>query len=304
MLNQQWFKWLVLVSIKSLLNLLLYSQIKAVSIVYNFRISQITKQPISEAANDFKNTLTTLIFDQYQKKCSGVRQNYAGNLGTYVHTFAPFYVRTDLAFAHIKQTNSATANFSGTQMDDILFSAGYNHVISKRSLFTISGLFGIPTHPIYSLQEPNFGYSQIGIGAQLDGSYASTHNYTYLYGARYIRFLPRHAQDNTEQIYNLITGNLCDLLIAGKKNWGKHGLEIGYTARFAFGAKITPTFGDFVQTSDYIRSNIYAVYKYKYPLKNTWNRFLLNFGYGRDHHPKINGNKYIFLCWTSWSINF
>ena len=64
--------WLLFFSI------LFYRHLSAVSIVYNFRIAQITKQPLAENERDQRLAII-LPFDQFQKKHYGVFQNFAGS---------------------------------------------------------------------------------------------------------------------------------------------------------------------------------------------------------------------------------
>lgn len=272
--------------------------------VYNFRISQITKQPIADRQSTGKNTLMALIFDQFQKKYNGTRQNFAGGLGSYIYETEPYYLRTDFAAAHIKEKTDNDITFAGAATDDILFTFGRNFTTSTQSLITLSGLFGIPTHNISTLRHVGFGYGQVGIGLQFDGSYQLQAADALLYGTRYIYFVPRKTTDNLSNTYTFSIGNIIDLLLAYKHAWQKHGLEFGYTARFDFGAHITPNFDDIVAKTNYIRDSFYFVYKYKFLINNTPNRLLFNIAYGFEQHPKDFSNKYIITLWGSWSVNF
>ncbi|MCL4361439.1 hypothetical protein M1446_03725 [Candidatus Dependentiae bacterium] len=275
----------------------------SVSIVYNFRIAQITKQQIFEKTNQHF-TLVTLFFDQFLKKHTGEHQNYLGGLESFIYNFESYYFRTDFAVSNISEDN-CISKFSDTQTDDILFSFGKNFTLNRQSKITLTGLFGIPTHKLFVLQKPNFGFSQFGIGAQVDGSYAFNNKNSLLFGARYIHFIPRNTIDCDKNIFKFTSGNLADILVASKNNWGKHhGLEFGYTAKFNFGADICPKFDDIIKKTNYIRSNYYLVYKYKFIINNVSNRLLFNISYGFDHLPKIFGNKYIIFFWTAWDVRF
>lgn len=286
------------------LSFLSCTDLSAASIVYNFRIAQITKQPITEEENYNKHTAIALLFDQYYKKRDHTTQNVLGGLGAYIYTFNPYYVRADFAVGHINAKDRCSTTFTGTETDDILFTAGRNFKFGDRKVLTPSLLFGVPTHKIVILKHPDFGYGQWSLGAQLDGSYPIALHGAFLYGVRYIYFFSGHAQDTYCNAYRFSIGNLQDFLVACKNNWDPHGIEIGYTARFQFGANVTPHFDDIVQKTDYIRSNFYAVYKYKFAIRHVLNRILFNVGYGFDHRPKKFGNKDIVLIWTSWNINF
>jgi len=275
-----------------------------ISMVYSFRIAQITKQAIVEKSNTHHKVIA-LLFDQYRKKYNGVFQNYVGGLGSYIYDFESYYFRTDFAASHIKQIIDHVTTFSGNKTDDILFTIGRNFILNNRTAMTCSGLFGIPTHRIFTLQHPDFGYGQLGLGLQWDGSYLLNNARALLYGARYIYFVPRKALDTLDQKHTFTIGNIADLLLAYKNNWDfHHGIEFGYTARFRFGAHIYPNLDDIIKRTNYIRSNFYGVYKYKFIVNNISHRLLFYLSYGFDHRPKIYGSRYIVTLWTSWNVGF
>jgi hypothetical protein len=275
----------------------------AISMVYNFRIAQITR-PGNGTKPHKMHTLLALLFDQYRKKYSGIRQNFGGGLASYIYDFRSNYFRIDSALAHIHEKEQGATTFSGTETDDLLFSAGQNFQTNPVSSLTLSGLFGLPTHRLYRLQHVDFGYSQVGLGLQLDGVYSFEHKGSLMYGARYIYFVPRSARDCADQIYRFTIGNINDFLFAYKNKWHKHGFELGYTAKFRYGAHVSPDFDDIVRKSNYIRSNFYAVYKYKFTRHDHAHRLLWYLSYGLDHKPKDYGNKDIVTLWGSWSIGF
>lgn len=274
------------------------------SVVYNFRIAQVTKQPISEEHNNRKHTIMSLIFDLYQKKYNNVHQNFTGSLLSYIHDFAPYYLRVDFAFSHIRQSKNHVTNFTSNQTDDLLLTAGFKLTHNELKTITLSALFGIPTHDIKILQHPDFGYNQVGLGLQLDGLHNITTKSALVYGTRYIYFIPRDLYDTNHNKYKFSVSNVFDALIAGKTNWKAQGLEAGYTARFQFGGQIYPNFEDVIEKSNCIRSSFYLIYKYKFFTMHTAQRLLLNIGYGFDHKSKIFGNKDIVTLWGSWSVNF
>lgn len=287
-----------------LLSVFYCTYVSTVSIVYNFRIAQITREAILENGNEPRNSFVALFFDQWREKYTKTHQQYTGAFGSYILDFGSNYFRTDFAVSHIQEKTAGTTSFSGTESDDILFTFGHNIIVSDHSYITVSGFLGIPTHKLFRLQHPDFGYSQIGIGAQVDGSYTINGTSSFVYGARYIHFVPRQGQDISGADYTVTTGNVTDILVANKQNWGKHGLEFGYTARFRFGAYTYPIINDFTEKTDYIRSNVYLVYKYKFAIHDVWNRLLFNISYGRDHRSKQFGNAYIMTFWASWHVWF
>lgn len=281
--------------------------LSATSIVYNFRIAQITKQSINNETHDSPTMLTALFFDVYQKKhTENISQNFIGGLGSYIYNFeSSDYLRFDFAFSNIHQKTNGVTTFSGTEFDDILLTVGHNFQPNNQSKITLSGLFGIPTHPILDLQHASFGYGQVSAGVQLDGSCQFKNSPTYfLWGTRYLGFIPRCTLAADQHYYKFSIGNIADLLVGLKNNWNHHGLEGGYTARFDFGANVSPKYDDIIAKTNYIRNNFYLVYKYKFEKNNYLHRFLLNAAYGFDSKSKKYGNKYIITLWTSWSISF
>jgi len=283
---------------------LLTATLNPISIVWNFRIAQVTKQPIFGLATKQQHTVLALLFDEYIKKRSGQRQNFGGGLGAFIYDFDDYYVRIDAAVSHIKEVVDHVTTFSGTETDDLLFTLGRNCRINDKALVTVSGLLGLPTHKVYRLQHLDFGYSQVGLGLQVDGSYACTNQGDFLYGARYIYFAPRRACDVLRNRYKLTIGNVIDFLLAYKQTWNKHGLEVGYTSRTDFGAHICPNLNNFAEKTNYVRSSFYAVYKYKFHVNNVAHRFLFNISYGLDHKPKTFGDKYAITLWAAWDIGF
>jgi hypothetical protein len=275
----------------------------AISMVYNFRIAQITKQPLHDNPNLKNHTFIALPFDLYQKKYNDIVQNFAGSLGAFIYNYEPYYARVDAAVSHVYQHGGAVPSFSDVQTDDILCTVGRNFEVNQRNTITLSGLFGVPTHQVLRLKHVDFGYGQVGTGIQLDGSYAFHHENAFLWGARYIYFIPRHATDTLHHNYKFTIGNVADVLLAYKQNWNKHGIECGYTNRVQFGSAIHPYVPDLATQTNYIRNSVYAVYKYKFFIRDMANRLLFNISYGFENKNPVH-NRQIFTFWGSWSINF
>jgi hypothetical protein len=275
----------------------------AISMVYNFRIAQVTKQPISNDSNR-NHTLVALLFDVIQKKYNGIFQNFAGAFGSFIYEFDTYYFRTDMALSHIKQKYQHIV-FTDIETDDILFTIGKKFTLSRHATITYSGLFGIPTHHNFKLQHIDMGYGQVGFGCQVDGSYAfSETTGALVYGGRYVRFIPRNTFDSIHQRYRFTMGNFVDLLYAYKNSWDPYGIEFGYTSRFQFGARINQHINDITKQFDFIRSNFYLIHKYTFLVHSIANRLLFNLAYGFDHKPRFFGNKHVITIWGSWSINF
>ena len=298
------YKFKPLNKIKVFLLLICQPNLFGTSIVYNFRIAQITQQPFSDNSVQRHNTLIALLFDIYQKKYTGSNQNFTGELTGYIHNFNPYFFRIDFAFAHIKNKVNQQTTYTGTQTDDLLFTVGRIFHPSPKNSIILSGLFGIPTHANTILIHQSFGYAQVGLGPQIDGLYELNQNSSLIYGLRYLYFAPIKAYNSNQERFKITAGNIFDCLIASKTNWNKHGLEFGYTAKFDFGAHAKPMITDFAAQNNFMRSNLYLVYKYKFLINDIPNRVLFNIAFGRDHRSKIYGNKAIITSWFAWNINF
>jgi hypothetical protein len=304
-----------------LINLLMPAPASAISVVYNFRIAQITRQPISQQPNNRPSSFSILLFDMFQKTRNfDIRENYAGGLVTFNRNFAEsYYFRADFAVAHAHQTASNTGNLnlnlnsnpifqsSGQtnviEPDDILLTAGYDFTPSQSSKITLSGLFGIPTHSINTLQRIGFGSGQVGVGVQLDGWHKFIKPLDFLWGTRYNYFVPRTAFNATGKPYNFSIGSIADLLIALQTNKSQvHGFEGGYSARWGFGVQACPKIAN-LDLFNYMRNSFYLVYKYSFLTERVAHRLLLNISYGFDSKPKLYGYNAVMI-WGSWGIAF
>lgn len=310
-----------------LTSLFLNATTKTISMVYNFRIAQITRQPIVHKHHEnphnegtiffdfFKQlqdpdsnpyTIGTVIFDFFQKSYVGnIFENYSGGFINFTRTFsAPYYFRTDFAVSHINQTINGVQTINETEPDDILFTFGRNFEVSPTSRFTLSGLIGIPTHSVFFLQRIVFGGGQVGAGIQLDGFQKLTKKTDFLWGTRYNYFIPRTAQDLLQNSYKFTVGSIADILVGIQTTLSfKHGIEGGYSGRWGFGANATPTI-PIVSKTNYMRNNIYFVYKYSLLTQRTAQRATLSVSYGRDSKPKDLGYKYAFMIWGGWGMKF
>lgn len=286
-------------------NLIIYAPIYTLSIVYSFRIAQITRQQIIQETQQKPNALSTVIFDLFQKNHTfDIRENYAGGMLTYNLNFLKkYYLRTDFAVAHTNQTIKKVPNVDATESDDILFTLGRNFQVTEKSRITLSGLFGIPTHSVNNLQRVGFGLGQVGLGAQIDGLYKIDRTIDFLWGARYNYFIPRTAFNAQEKAYKFSVGSIADLLVGLQtSNQLSHGLEGGYAARWGFGISAFPIIPK-IDDLNYMRNNFYFVYKYGFLTKDAAHRLLLNISYGFDAKPKLYGYKAITIL-MGWGIAF
>lgn len=288
-----------------LLSMLSCANLFAPSIVYNLRIAQVTKQFTVENAHSHNRNIAFvgLLFDQYLKEYF-LSQNYLGGFFSGIYEFEPYYFRTDFAVARVTQTANHVHTSFGTATDDLLFTFGRNFFLNDKAILTFSGLFGIPTHNIITLQHMGFGYAQVGMGLQLDGSYIIKNPHTLLCGARYLYFVPRHADDILGNTYRYSIGNIADLLLAYKYNWPTHGVEGGYTFRSDFGASITPYVDAAIKQTNYTLNNFYFIYKYRFTTGKIAHRFLLNISYGFGNTQAEQGHFDVITLWASWGVRF
>ncbi len=286
-----------------IINLLINAPISALSLVYSFRIAQITQRPIAQTNNNKPYSFAPLIFDYFQKaKNFNIRENYAGGFVTYNHNFTRDFFRADFAVAHVAQSVNCKETVDVIEPDDILLTIGRNIIRTEKSSTTVSGLLGIPTHSVFTLERVGFGNGQVGVGVQLDGMY-KLHKFDFLWGSRYNYFIPRTAYNIDHKAYQFTVGNITDLLVALEANkiLG-HGYEGGYSARWGFGAQATPTIAILDRLS-YMRNTFYGVYRYTFLTTRCAHRFLLSLSYGFDSKPKLYGYN-AWMVFGSWGIAF
>lgn len=288
-----------------ILEIFTHASVSAISIVYNFRIAQITRQPILGHKHHKYNTASWLLFNYFQKNSNfDIRDNYTGGLMSFNRDFAEYYYfKTDVAVAHIGQTIKSNKTVEVTEPDDILCTMGRNFILNKNSRITLSGLLGIPTHSVNALERIDFGFGQVGIGAQLDGLYTGVKKVDFLYGARYVHFIPRTAFDPENNCYKFTVGSIADLLFSAQSNnIVGHNVEGGYSARWGFGINASPAIPN-LKDAEYIRNTFFLLYKYSFVTERVAHRLLLNIAYGFDSKPKDRGYQAVIL-WGAWGIAF
>lgn len=304
-----------LLSMKKIFYFLLFNHffIHSISIVHNFRIAEITKQPVREQ-DPHPCIIMNLLFDEYEKAYSNnIRNNFIGSFGSFIYNFKNNYFRFDAALAHIQHTVDEVQTYETTQTDDLLFTLGHNFIINNHGKIVTSILLGIPTHPIDALQPAAFGYGHISTGLQVDSSYNLNERSNLLLGARYFYFVPGIIHQDSCS-YTFDKGNLIDLLIAIKTQHNHHGLQGGYTSRWNFRGYICPKGIKESEEINFHRNSWYAVYKYTFQTKRVHHRLLIDVSYGYDSIPKkykcltcpqsMPGYQRIITTWFSWSIYF
>lgn len=282
-------------------------------IVYSFKIAQITRRPLTKhnESDNAKNTpysFSTLPFIQFQEKYLGnIFERSIGDYSAFVYDFASvYYFRTDFAFSHLHQKQCNVTTFSQTECDDLLFTIGRNFNPTAKSRVTASALFGIPTHESYILQHLTLSAGQIGTGLQLDGLYNLQSNVDFLWGTRYLYFVPANAKDTLGNNHKFTIGQGADLLVALKSNWPKshHGVESGYSAHWNFNGKVCPKIITIPDNTNSLRNSLYLVYKYGFKSKKYSQQILLSSSYGFDSNKMNLGYKWSCMSLVSWGINF
>lgn len=275
----------------------------SISVVYNFRIAEVTRQPIFDKETDTRNIVLGLLFDQYQQKyCGDITQNFFGALGSWIYRFDSSYFRTDFAGAHVDQTEKCATTFTGNNTDDILFTFGHNFRFNKIST-TISGSVGFPTHKSLNLLHSDVGTGQIGLAVQFDAAFPLSEQRDFLIGTRYLHFFPRAACGplNREFIFGI--GNVIDVRVAHNQRWNHHGLEIGFTQQWSFGATVEPFVQAIIDATNRRRTAFYGVYKYHFLINDIKNGLLFTISYGFDNKNRFS-NKHIVTAWAAWGVSF
>lgn len=284
-----------------------FFNIKGISIVYNLRVSQITRMRDTEIKRTGPSTLGIVLFDQSRTwTIRSIKDGSAGSLASYTFTKDNFYCRFDTAFGRV-HFKSKNRHFSRTQTDDILLTCGYSKFLNQKTRATVSVLLGFPTHKDTIFDGIQFGTGHNGFGLQLEGvcRFSEKENQSILAAARYIRFLPASIDypiNNKCQSFELDPGNLVDIFVGYNYQFKKNIIECGYNPSFLFSATITPEVAS-ISSLNYIRSNFFAAYKrFFIRPKHHPQGLIVACSYGFDNKPKIF--KRILTIWGSWGIMF
>lgn len=290
-----------------------YTQIPiygTISVVYNLRIAETTKrQHLNQHSTSHSKLAALTLFDQLRRTYNGIRETGSGGLGTFVYfPESSCYLRADWAAGRVTEKISDMPHFSRVQTDDILFSGGYS-VAMQQAKFTLSGLFGVPTHKDTSLQHNQLGVGHVSLGGQLDGSYMVPwhNNHTVFAAARFIHFFSRSVEAFFTPLYthyNFGAGNLTDLFLAYHVNAGPHRFETGYNPTFLTNVTLKPYIAAVVNAINFIRSSFYGTYSYVFSSERFLQGIIAGISYSFDHRPKDFGYKRIITLWGTWGINF
>lgn len=280
------------------------------SIVYNMRVSTITKA--LRFNNSKQNVFIELPFGQWRKYSDGDKQDDYGLMNSYIYQRPPYYIKIDGAFAWIR-SRKKTSTVARTQTDDLLFSSGYCHKFGDKGSITASGILGIPTHRDYSLEGIQFGTGNVGLGAQLDGSYRYGNNKNIIFPAfRYIYFIPRNAQQKTTAVdpypcnqYKIKLGSLIDIFISYMRVWNDvNKFEVGYSPTFNVGDSVEPFIDHFSATEETIRQSFFGVYERAFNIKKMKNNIVIALSGGFYNTPKDHRALYHLTSWLAWSLFF
>lgn len=297
--------------------------IKNVSIVYNMKLSEITKRfqrSMAENSNTQEDPfgITTTMVTQIRKTYNNINQNTVAGLVTAQYSSGSWYVGLETAAGHIKNKFPFEVSLvkERTQMDDLLFSAGYAVSINGHTRITFSGLFGIPVHRDFGLLGVQFGTGHVGLGTQFDVAYAYTDDldHTILGAIRYVRFLSRFAEACINQkstCFDVTLGNLMDVLVSSNHTWDNHRWEFGYDGTFAFGSHLEPPPTELFAETDldedqltFLRTTFYTTYAYNFSISEHESGILVGFSVGTDHKPIPFGFRRLLAAWVTWGIKF
>ncbi len=276
------------------------------SIVYNFRIAETTKRHRTEITGPY-SVASLLAFNLYRHQYTGQREDYAGGMATYIHVSDPFYIRIDWAAAQV-QAKNIDLHLSKAETDDLLIYSGYSFEPNERTKGTLSVLFGIPTHKDRSIVNPQFGYGEVGLGAQLSGAFNFSElnpGYSIRMAGRFIHFFPRR-QTVSGTRFKFSAGNLADLIVLMRISTQpeKHRVSFGYNPTFFFGATISPSLDDVAKDFAYSAHSFYFDYKYRFLINNYHAAISWGISYGFELRFNEFNVKRIILAWWTAGINF
>lgn len=283
-------------------------QIYAITLVYNLRVSETTKRQVDIFGNKKGESIFTAIgFNQYRYREDGTHQFAGGLLATYVYVLDHFYARVIAGGGHIASHSDASC-FEQNQMDDILFSAGFETDINDCAHTTISFHLGLPVHNDNSLNVYQLGIGHVGIGMQIDGTWQYAES-SALFGAmRLIHFLPRRVTfllvEPPPFKFKFNLGNIADLFIANQSHWGPHQLNVGYNPTFIFDASLKPYVPRVLNVVQDITQSFFVSYRYSFYMGETPSAIVFGFSYGFAHRPEHMSDKSIWTPWISWGILF
>lgn len=303
-------------AISLLITLYSFSVVAYTSIVYNMRISIITRQLINSdgsntTSDHHPHILIETPFGQNRHYNEGTREADGGTMSSYMYYQPSHYFSADIAFARIaSKTEDLTV--ARTQTDDFLLTGGYGHAIKERGRIAYSFLFGIPTHRDYILEVVQFGTGHFGFGPQLDLAYHFSCNNALCCALRCIYFIPRNAEQLNPCLpsfpcdtYKIRLGFFADLLASYMKTWHEtNRCEIGYDATIAFGGSTSPFIPEFSDTETFIRHSFFGAYLKSFFINKTMSSIIIGLSSGFDSKPKIFRAIYHLTGWLSWSVAF
>lgn len=288
------------------------SFLNGATIVYNLRIAEATKRQAADNKFRRPSFAAVALVSQWSKARDDIQFSYTGGLLSLSHSKKSFFIRADMAVAHVRQ-EVKEIKFSRTQTDDIVISGGYSFALSERARFALSGLTGIPTHKDKILEGIQMGIGHFSVGGQFDSAffYAPNFNHTIFAAARYIRFFARNSSTcvaNQKLDFNFNPGNVIDLFLSHASRFSRSRFEFGYNPTFVFQANICPTspaLDIFISKVNFIRSSFFVNYRYGFLINQKLPSGVgLGLSYGFEHIPKDISLKYVVTAWIGWGINF
>jgi len=292
----------------------LFNEVTAVSLVYNFRISEATSNQIKYRGKKEPFSLIGVVLSQWRQSRDKSKQYVLGALGTIDYEYKSFYFSADFGGGHVKHKKDKVC-FSRTQSDDILFGIGYGRTLNDRTRISCSGLLGVPTHKDLVFEGIQMGTGHFALGLQGDTSivYSKNRKHSILGAARIVHFFPRQAGLKVNiapnlcntQFFDVKLGNLADLLVAFHSIFSFGSLEVGYNPSFAFGTQTLVDMPGTDRDNLFIRSGIYGTYRYLFLInKKIMTGLEVGLSYSFDHNHDPLSLKKNLTFWASWDITF
>jgi hypothetical protein len=236
-------------------------------------------------------------------------QSAAGVLGNYIYATDDWYARINASVGRVHANSCTVGEFGATEFDDILFTGGYSWQMAERTRISLSGHFGVPLHRDYVGDLVELGTGHVGLGLQIDGLHAFNEAQILLLALRALYFFPRDVtlslNNKTVHLSKFRLGDVLDFLISYQHIFDdpRHMVAAGYNLTYTFGTD-DPTDPFHVRTLSTTQNNLFATYRYAFPIKEHLSAIILGFSYGFLNVPAPLNHGYSATAWLTWGINF
>lgn len=289
---------------------LFHQGISGVTEVYNLRVSNITSERIDlEGAGDETSTpaiFTSKLVTRLRENKRGDDQLLIADVSNFIYSYKNWYARADGAVGYVRERIKEITT-KHTQLDDLLLSTGYRHLITSQVHLSYSLLAGIPLHKDDGFQFFQFGTGHYALGAQIDGIFRRAPS-AWVSALRYVHFFKSHATiplDGTCLSADFALGDLIDTIVSYYRQIRKnHSIEIGYNPTFSFNMRTDPPLDPRLPSYN-IRNSWYSIYRYNFVRGRHPMGIGLSASYGFDLAPKIDAavSRNISF-WISYTVRF